>query len=126
MKIRLSSEEMDEIGIKTRIKAEIIIRAEKKFQFGSKNVLWMVDTFTRFIQGKVLKNKEALTVVDALNEAWNWRVGFPSRGFWADNGGEFQNGEMEEFTSEVGFSIKFGPSYSPWSNRMNERKPLQC
>ena len=40
-------------------------------QFGSKNVLWMVDTFTRFIQGKVLKNKEALIVVDALNEAWN-------------------------------------------------------
>ena len=30
-------------------------------QFGNKNVLWMVDTFTRFIQGKVLKNKEALT-----------------------------------------------------------------
>ncbi len=90
-------------------------------QFGSKNVLWMVDTFTRFIQGKVLKNKEALTVVDALNEAWNWRVGFPSRGFWADNGGEFQNGEMEEFASKAGFSIKFGPSYSPWSNGMNER-----
>ena len=90
-------------------------------QFGNKNVLWIVDTFTRFIQGKVLKNKEALTVVDALNEAWNWRVGFPSRGFWADNGGEFKNGEMEEFASKAGFSIRFGPAYSPWSNRMNER-----
>ena len=82
-------------------------------QFGDRYDLWMVCTFTRFIQGKVLKNKEALTVVNALYEAWNCRLGFPSRGFWADNGGECQNGEMEEFSIKAGFSIKFGPTYSP-------------
>ena len=62
-----------------------------------------------------------MTVIDALNEAWNWRVGFPSRGFWTDNGGEFQNKEMEEFASKAGFTIRFRPAYSPWSNGMNER-----
>ena len=36
-------------------------------QFGNRHVLWMVSTFTRFIQGKIFKNKEAMTVVDALN-----------------------------------------------------------
>ena len=90
-------------------------------QYGKKNVLWMVCTFTRFLQGKVMKDKEAQSVIDGMNKGWNWRFGFPSRGFWADNGGEFQNEMMEEFASKAGFSIKFGPSYSPWSNGMNER-----
>ena len=82
-------------------------------QFGDKNVLWIVDTFTRFIQGKVLRNKKSMTVIEALNEAWIWRLGLPSRGFWTDNGREFQNKEMEEYASKAGFTTKFGPAYSP-------------
>ena len=52
---------------------------------------------------------------------WNWRFGFPSIGFWADNGPEFQNGELNEYSSKFGFTVKFGPTYSPWSNGINER-----
>ena len=90
-------------------------------QFGEKNVLWMICVFTRYMQGIVLSDKEAQTVVNAMNEGWNLRVWFPSGGFWSDNGTEFKNKEMNEFASKFGFSVKFGPTYSLWSNRLNER-----
>ena len=90
-------------------------------QFDGVNVLWLIDSFTRFLQGVVLKNKEAETVVEAINSTWNWRFGFPVVGFWADNGPEFQNREMEEFASKLNFLVRFGPTYAPWSNGLNER-----
>ena len=90
-------------------------------QFDGFNVLWLIDSFTRFLQGVVLKNKEAETVVEAINSTWNWRFGFPVVGFWADNGPEFQNREMEEFASKLNFLVRFGPTYAPWSNGLNER-----
>ena len=90
-------------------------------QFDKKYVLWCVCSFTRFIQGVVIPDKSAKTIVEGLNETWNWRFGFPSVGFWADNGLEFQNAEMHEYASKFGFSVKFGPTYSPWSNGINER-----
>ena len=48
-------------------------------------------------------------------------VGFPSQGFFADNGGEFANIKLDELTSTLGLTVKFGPSYSSWSNGINER-----
>ena len=69
-------------------------------QFDGVNVLWLIDSFTRFIQGKVLSNKEAETVIEAVNLAWNWKFGFPLTGFWADNGREFKNNDMEELASK--------------------------
>ena len=89
--------------------------------FGDRYVLWLVDSFTRFIQGCVLKNKQAETVVEAVQSVWCLRFGYPSRGFWADNGNEFQNKDMSEFMSKLGLKIEFGPTYSPWSNGINER-----
>ena len=90
-------------------------------QFGDKYVLWAVDSFTRFIQGTVLRNKQADTVMDAIQTIWCLRFGYPSRGFWADNGTEFQNKDLVEFMSKLGLKIEFGPTYSPWSNGINER-----
>ena len=36
-------------------------------------------------------------------------------------GVEFRNYKMEDFVSKIGIKIEFSPSYSPWSNRLNER-----
>ena len=52
---------------------------------------------------------------------WCNKYGFPSVGFYADNGGEFRNYKMEEFVSKIGIKVEFSPSYSPWSNGLNER-----
>ena len=81
----------------------------------------MIDSFTRFIQGKFILNKKADTIIEAVNTTWNLNVGFPSVGFFADNGGEFANTKLDEFTSKLGLTVMFGPSYSPWSNGLNER-----
>jgi transposase InsO family protein len=81
----------------------------------------LINSFTRFGKGCVLKDKEVETVMKVLNSTWNWRLGFPSVGFWADNGKEFLNKELNEYAAKFGFSVKFGPNYSPWSNGINER-----
>ena len=72
------------------------------------------------MQEIVLKNKQADTVVDALQTIWCLLSGYPGKGFWADNGKEFQNKEMIELMSKLGLKIEFGPTYSPWSNAINE------
>ena len=46
--------------------------------FGEENVLWIVDTFTKFIQRKVLAKKNAPMVIEVLNEAWILRLGLLS------------------------------------------------
>ena len=89
--------------------------------FGLRYILWMVNSFTIFIQGKLIANKKADTIIQALTDTWCMNVGFPSQGFFADNGGEFANIKLDELTSKLGLSIRFGPAYSPWSNGLNER-----
>ena len=41
--------------------------------------------------------------------------------FFADNRGEFSNIKLDELTSKLGLTVEFGPTYSPWSNELNER-----
>merc|ERR1712240_468215 len=58
-------------------------------EFGTNYILWMINSFTRFIQGKLIPNKKADTIIQALTDSRCMNVGFPSQGFFADNGGEF-------------------------------------
>ena len=90
-------------------------------EFGNKYVLWMIDSFSRFMVGKMISNKKADTIIQAIIDSWCIIVGFPSHGFFADNGGEFSNIKLDELTSKLGLTVKFGPTYSPWSNGLNER-----
>ena len=89
--------------------------------FGNKYILWMIDSFSRFMVGKLLNNKKADTIIQAIMDCWCMNLGFPASGFFADNGREFANMKMDEFTSKLGITVKFGPAYSPWSNGINER-----
>ena len=88
---------------------------------GKNYILWMVDAFSRVLLGVVLKDKKAETILEKLELEWCNKVGFPSVGFYADNGGEFRNYKMEEFVSKLGIKIEFSPSNSPWSNGFYER-----
>ena len=51
----------------------------------------MNDSFTRFMQGKVITKKNGDIIITALTDLWCMSMGFPSQGFFADNGGEFAN-----------------------------------
>merc|ERR1712082_38466 len=95
-------------------------------QFGNKYVLWCIDAFTRFVQGKLLNDKKAERIVNAINESWNLPFGIPGTGYYADNGTEFKNIKMDELVSKLGISICYGPAYSPWSNGINERNHASC
>ena len=95
-------------------------------QFGDKYVLWCIDACTRFVQGKLLRNKKAETIVNAINECWNLAFGIPGIGYYADNGTEFKNVKMDELVSKLGISISYSPAYSPWSNGINERNHVSC
>ena len=95
-------------------------------QFGDKYVLWCIDAFAKFVQGKLLRNKKAETVVNAISECWNLAFGIPGIGYYADNGTEFKNVKMDELVSKLGISISYSPAYSPWSNGINERNHASC
>merc|ERR1712055_702511 len=93
---------------------------------GNKYILWMICTFTKFMKGIVVNNKNPDTIIKALHGAWCMDIGYPTTGFWADNSGEFRNAKMEEFVNKLGLKIYFTPSYSPWSNGINERNHYSC
>ena len=67
----------------------------------------MVDSFTRFFQGRLVSNKKAVTIINAVNDGWCMNVGFPSIGFFADNGGEFSNIKLDELTSKLRLTVNF-------------------
>ena len=78
---------------------------------GKRYILWMICSFTRFIKGVVVKDKEAETIINAIQNGWNLNFGFPSRRYFADNGLEFQNEKMSEMANELNMKISFGPPY---------------
>ena len=63
--------------------------------------------------GKLINYKKADTIMQAIMDSWCMSVGFPSQKFFADNGVEFTNIKLDELTSKLRFTVKFGPSYSP-------------
>ena len=90
-------------------------------EMGKKYISWIVDAFSRMFAGAVIKHKKAETILETLEMEWCNRFGYRLVEFNADNGGEFRNYKMEEFVSKLGIKIEFSPSYSPWSNGLNER-----
>ena len=78
------------------------------------------------MQGKLLNNKKADTILQAITDSWCMSLGFPSHGFFAYNAGEFQNIKLDELASKLGLIVKFGPAYSPWSNGLNKRNHMSA
>merc|ERR1711873_392873 len=46
--------------------------------FSNKYVLWMIDSFSRFMVGKLLNNKKADTIIQAIMDNWCMNLGFPA------------------------------------------------
>ena len=58
------------------------------------------------IKGMVMKDKKAERVIESLQSVWCFNNGFPTVGFYADNGEECQNYKMEEFVIKLGMRIE--------------------
>ena len=75
-------------------------------EMGSKYILGMVDIFTKFIQGKLINNRKAETILDAINTAGNYNIGYPSVGYFSENRGEFTNIKLDKLTSKLSLTVK--------------------
>ena len=85
------------------------------------HILYMICSFSRLAVGRVIRDKHAETMLEALNNGWNWMYRFLSRGFWSNNGKEFVNKDMRDLCSRMNLSIGFTTPWSPYSNGINER-----
>ena len=59
-------------------------------------MLLIIESFCRFVQGKVILNKRVDTMINAITDTWIMCFGIPSLRFYADNGGEFVNVKIDK------------------------------
>ena len=93
---------------------------------GDKYILWIICACTRFIQGRVLNDRKPEIIGKVLHRGWCLSYGYPTVGFWSDNGGDLRNSKMEVFVNKLGIKIKFTAVVSPSSNGDFERNHYNC
>ena len=49
-------------------------------EYGDKYVVWCIDSFTRFMQGRLIENKRMETIMKSVNESWKIPFRIPSVG----------------------------------------------
>ena len=82
--------------------------------------LHIIDEFTRFSAGRIMRSKKSSEFVKKFLESWVAVHGAPKRLF-SDNGGEFNNTEVHDMAENFSIEIKTTAAYSPWSNGLMER-----
>ena len=90
-----------------------------------KEILYICDEFSGYMVAEVINNKHPETVIKAFIKRWvREGPGIPSKGVFADNGGEFKNPEMKEVAAKYGLSLRLTAAHSPWSNGKNVMSSL--
>ena len=85
-----------------------------------KNLLYMIDVFSRFIMAKIIPRKKPEEVIDGVMEKWVSIFGTPTR-FLTDNGGEFSNEEMQLATNKLNIVHATTAAESPWQNELSKK-----
>ncbi len=97
-----------------------VIALDLKVLKNGKYILYLVDTFSRFTQAKIIPNKQPDTVIDAIFEKWISWLGTPTK-FIHDNGGEFSNELMLYTTTKLNIEPATTGANSPWQNGLCEK-----
>ena len=72
----------------TKVFISIDLKERRDFK---KEILYICDEFSGFLVAEVIPNKEPESVIKALNKRWvREGPGIPSKGVFADNGGELK------------------------------------
>jgi hypothetical protein len=88
-------------------------------------LLVAIDKFSKWIEALPVTNQEATTVVKFF-ESIIYRYGVPNS-IITDNGTNFNSGEFQEFTKELGIKIKYASMAHPRSNgRVEKANGLIC
>ena len=90
-----------------------------KDNFGNTYLLVLIDNFSRYLEIYPMPDKEAKTIANCLVQ-WLGRYGCPSQVF-SDNGKEFVNEIISEFTTLIGTEQIFTLAYSKQENAIAER-----
>ena len=85
-----------------------------------KNILYIIDSFTRYTVAIVIEKKKPDMVVDAVMKKWVAYFGLMG-GILTDNGGEFSSELMREVCSMLGVMDHTTSAESPWSNGLCEK-----
>ena len=83
-------------------------------------ILHMIDLATRYSQALVVRNKRKETIIEAVIKGWISTFGVPGRILF-DNGGEFNNREMQDMAENLNTEVLTTAAESPWSNGICER-----
>ena len=82
--------------------------------------LHIIDIFTRFSAGAIVRTKDASVVGDKIIKNWISVFGPPKKLF-NDNGGEFANEHVAQLGHQFHIEILTTAAYAPWSNGVCER-----
>lgn len=89
------------------------------FQFKNKYFLIVVDAFSKFIEVKLMRSINVVTLIDELEEVFRY-FGLPCQ-ICSDNGPPFNSFKFIQWSKEKGISLLKSPPYHPQSNGLAER-----
>ena len=87
-------------------------------------ILYIVDDFTRFMQGHPIEDKKPETIVRVLLDEWILKMFGCPESIRVDNGGEFMNHIFKEATEKLGIKLISTGANSPWQNGLVERNHM--
>ena len=88
--------------------------------FKGKNILYMIDTYTRYTIGTIVKSKEPEQIIKAFMEKWVRYFQKP-KSIITDNGKEFTADLTREVCSRLDIKMHTTPAESPWGNGICEK-----
>ena len=83
-------------------------------------ILHLIDSFSRYSSGCIVRNKKPETIVNGIFESWVRFVGVPKK-FLTDNGGEFVNDSFMDMADNLNVQVLTTPAEAPWCNGIVER-----
>ena len=89
--------------------------------FEGRQILHIIDMFTRYSVSCFVPNKEPKTIVEAIMLNWAAYFGFPSKALLSDNGGEFLGEAMQEMKAQMDIRSLTTGAESPFQNGLCER-----
>ena len=83
-------------------------------------ILYIIDFWSKFMQGRIVKSKKPEDIVTAVLECWISHYGC-FQATLHDNGGEFIGAAFAEMCDLLGIEDKTGAAHSPWSYGIVEK-----
>ncbi len=98
----------------------------KRTQDGNEYIVVMQDHFTKWVEGRAICGKEALTVANAIVQDWVLKHGAPIS-LHSDRGKEFTTALHQEVCDMLRIAKTYSTAYRPHTNGMVERcNRMQC